>query len=192
MIGNKTHFFALALAGSLALVSGCGDDPVSYSSPVGINLKAKSGDVTQSVVSEQKEITTESGNPYAKFVTDARTQLGDQDPTRVEIDQLTLILGGQSTGVATLDEIYTGDVDVAFVMSDSNNTYDVGHVSNPAGAAAVPVNVVFDSTTIAPQDWDKFLGGSFKVVIRGTAAPGFTDKGAEADLQLTFTFSAFE
>lgn len=192
MIGQSTRFFALALVSSLTLVSGCGDDAVSYSAPVGINLKAKSGDVTQSVVSEQKEITTESGNPYAKFVADARAQLGGKDPTRVEIDHLALILGGQSTGVAALDEVYTGDVDVAFVISDSNNTYDVAHVANPAGAAAVPMDVIFDSANVAPQDWTKFLAGSFKVVIRGTAAAGFTDKGAEADLQLTFTFSAFE
>jgi hypothetical protein len=45
---------------------------------------------------------------------------------------------------------------------------------------------------VAPQDWSKFLAGSFKVVARGSAADGFTTKGAEANLQLTFTFSALE
>jgi hypothetical protein len=173
-------------------VAACGDDPVSYSAPVAINLKAKSGDVTQTVISEQKEITTESGNPYSKFIEDARAQLGGNDPTRVEIDHLTLLLGAQSTGVTTLEEVYTGDVDIAFVMADSNNTYDVGHVSNPTGNGEVAVDVVFDSASIAPQDWDKFLGGGFKVVVRGTAADGFSSKGAEANLQLTFSFGAFE
>jgi len=176
----------------MALAAACSDDPVSYSAPVALNLKAKSGDVTQTVISEQKEITTESGNPYSKFVADARTELGGADPTRIEITGLTLLLGADSTGVTSLEEVYTGDVDVAFVMSESNNTYDVGHVLDPSGTGEVPVSVVFDSATIAPQDWDKFLGGGFKVVVRGTAATGFETKGAEASLQITFHFGAFE
>jgi hypothetical protein len=36
------------------------------------------------------------------------------------------------------------------------------------------------------------LTGSFKVVIRGPAALTFGNGGAEANLQLTFTFAAFE
>ena len=38
----------------------------------------------------------------------------------------------------------------------------------------------------------KLLGGSFKVVLNAPAATDFSTKGAEAELQLTFTFSAFE
>ena len=41
-------------------------------------------------------------------------------------------------------------------------------------------------------DYEKLVAGSFKVVIRGTAATAFAAKGAEANLQLTFTFAAFE
>ena len=36
------------------------------------------------------------------------------------------------------------------------------------------------------------LTGSFKVVARGPSAPGFETKGADADIQITFTFAAFE
>ncbi len=53
--------------GSLALAA-CGDDPVSYSEPVGINLKAKSSDTINNVVTDDKGINTESGNPYGAFV----------------------------------------------------------------------------------------------------------------------------
>jgi hypothetical protein len=38
----------------------------------------------------------------------------------------------------------------------------------------------------------KLLGGSFKVVIRGPAAATFEAAGADADLQLTLTFAAYE
>ena len=89
---------------SLALLSlvGCSDDPVSYSSPVSINLKAESGAVNGAAISDEKGITTESGNPYAAFVSDARAKLG-RDPGRIEVDGLTLTLGAQSTGVTSPD-----------------------------------------------------------------------------------------
>jgi hypothetical protein len=173
----------------LALAA-CGADPVSYSTPVGINLKVKSGDVLSNAISDQKGITTESGNPYGAFVSDAQRKLG-RDPTRIEIDQLTLTLGAQSTGVTKLEEVYTGDVDVAFITNDTNNTYDVGHVMNPMGVGPVPVTVSFASAN-ASADFTKLLNGSFSVVIRGPAASGFSTKGSEANMQLTFTFAAFD
>jgi len=175
----------------LVSVPACGSDPVSFSAPVGINLKAKSGDVANSAISDDKAITTESGNPYGAFVSDAQAKLG-KDPTRIEIDELTLTLGAQSTGVTALDEVYTGDVDVAFITNDTNNTYDAGHVMNPTGVGPVGVDVAFQSGDVSDADFAKFLGGSFKVVIRGPAAASFSAKGAEANLQLTFTFAAFE
>lgn len=177
----------------LALVTftACGDDPVSFSAPVGINLKAKSGDVSNNAISDEKGITTESGNPYGAFVGDAQATIGG-DPARIEVDDLTLVLGAQSNGVTALEEVYTGDVDIAFIMNDTNNTFDVGHVIDPTGVGPVDVDVVFDSAEIGDADYAKLLGGSFKVVIRGPAAAAFEAKGAEANLQLTFTFAAFE
>ena len=169
----------------------CGDDPVSYSAPVGINLKAESGAVNNAVISDEKGITTESGNPYGAFMTDARTQLG-HDPARVELDGLDLTLGATSTGVTALEQVFTGDVDVLFLMNDSNNTYNAGRVTNPTGPGPVEVDVSFASDAVTDVDWDKLLGGGFKVVIRGTAATDFASKGAKADLQLMFSFAAFE
>lgn len=180
----------VALVPMLLLVA-CGDDPVSFSAPVGINLKAKSGDVASTAISEDKAITTENGNPYGAFVSDATTKLG-QAPGRIEVDRVTLLLGGQSTNVTKLEEIFVGVVDVAFIMNDTNNTYEVGTVNNPTGVGPVEVAIGLAGADMAPQDFTKYLGGSFKVVARGTAAPGFSSKGAEASLQLTFTFAAFE
>lgn len=184
-----THFPYYMCA--LAMLVGCGDDPLSYSAPVGINLKAKSGDVSGTSVSNQKGINTETGNPYGAFVADARRELG-RDPSRVEVDEAALTLGAQSTGVVTLQEVFIGDVDVAFVIDDSNNTYDVGHVIDPVGVGPIGFDVNFDSDAVSDLDYAKFLAGSFKIVVRGTAAPGFSTKGAEANLQASFTFAAFE
>jgi hypothetical protein len=171
-------------------MTACGDDPLSYSGPVAINLKAESGAVNGTAISDDKGITTESGNPYGAFINDARAQLG-RDPARIEIDELDLTLGAASTGVTALEQVYAGNVEVLFLMNDTNNTYTAGNVNAPTGTTA-PVSVTFDSATIADQDWVKLLGGSFKVVIRGTAATDFANKGAKADLQLAFTFAAFE
>ena len=180
----STSLLALTLAA-------CGADPISYSTPVGIQLKAKSSDVTNSTITDDKAITTESGNPYGKFVTDAQAKLG-KSPTRIEVDQLTLTLGAQSTGVSALEQIYTGDVDVALITNDTNNTYDVGHVTSPTGVGPVDVAVSYESVQVSAADYVKILGGSFKVVLRGPAATTFQSKGAEANIQATFTFAAFE
>ena len=176
---------------ALLALGACGADPVSYSTPVGIELKAKSSEVANSTVSDDKAITTESGNPYGAFVNDAQAKLG-KSPTSIEIDTLTLSLGAQSTGVNALDQIFTGDVDVALITNDTNNTYDVGHVMNPTGVGPVGVDVGFQSAQVSQADFAKILSGSFKVVVRGPAAATFQGKGADASLQLTFTFAAFE
>jgi hypothetical protein len=161
----------------IALVAACGDDPVSFSAPVAINLKAESGAVNGTALANDKGIKEEAGNPYGAFISDARARLG-RDPRLVEIDQLTLTLGGQSTGVTQLQEVFQGVVDVLFIVNSSNNTYPVGQIMNPTGTGPTAVDVSFESSAIALQDWSQYLSGEFKVVIRGIAAPQF-DQGRQ-------------
>ncbi len=182
------HRFALPIL----TLAACAADPVNYSAPVGIELKVKSGDVNQNAVSEQKDITTESGNPYGAFTNAAVAKLGGHSPSRIGLDELTLTLGGQSTGVSALNQVLVGDVDVAFLVNDSNNTYDAGHVMDPSGVGPVAVNTDFDWSMVAATDQAKFLNGSFKVVLRGPAAATFSNANASASVQATFTFAAFQ
>lgn len=183
---TKTPLFALLLLGA------CSDDPVSLSEPVGIELKAKSGDVTANAINESKGITTESGNPYGAFIGDAKTKIG-KDPSRVELDKITLTLNGaQSTNVASLDEILTGDVHVQFIMNDTNDTFDAGSWSSPTGVGPDEGNVTFDWDGVSTLNVPKMIGGSFKVALVGPAATNFSSKGADASMQVTFTFSAYE
>jgi 5-hydroxyisourate hydrolase-like protein (transthyretin family) len=181
----------LIVLSSFLVCAACGTDPVSYSAPVGINLKAKSGDVAGTAISEDKSITTETSNPYGGFVSAATSKIG-RAPGRIEVDHATLLLGAQSINVTKLEDVFTGAVDVSFVINDSNNTYQVGILTNPSGVGPIDLDISLSGAEIAPQDFTKYLDGSFKVVTRGTAAAGFTSKGAEAALQLTFTFAAFE
>ncbi len=176
---------------ALVLLAACGDDPVSFSEPVGIELKAKSGDVANMTLTPEKSITTESGNPYGKFVDDATAKLGTA-PGRIEIDAVTLTLGAQSTNVSSLDQVMTGDIAVQFLTNDTNNTFVAGHWASPTGLGPVDGDPSFDWDMVGDPDVAKFLSGSFKVVLNAPAAGDFSTKGAEASLQLTFTFSAFE
>lgn len=177
---------------ALPLFAACGSDPVNYSAPVGIELTSKSSDVSGTTITSIKDIQTESGNPYAHFVTDATAKLGGKTPTRIELQDLTLALGPQSTGVTKLEQVLTGDVDVAFVVNSSNASYDAGHIMNPTGAGPDSMDVVFDWSKVAAADQQAIIGGSFKVVLTGTAAQGFSTANANIDLPTTFTFAAFQ
>ncbi|MBN1210158.1 MAG: hypothetical protein JXB05_35225 [Myxococcaceae bacterium] len=182
----------LLFLASLLVLAGCGD-PVNFSAPIGINLKAKAADAKDGVVSSEKGITSETGNPYGAFINDARGKLEGRDPARIEISSLTLLLGGQSTGVTSLEQVFAGQVDAFFVMNETDNSYPVGKIKDPTGNGPVEFSVSFDSDTISGVDRSKLLGGDFKATLRGPAAAGFTPPStAEANLQLTFTFEAFE
>lgn len=184
-------YIHLALFGALAL-GGCGDQVASYSGPVSINLKQKSSDVMNATVSTEKGITTESGNPYGAFISAARFNLGGADPSRVELTSATLLLGAASTGATTLEQVFSGRVDVLFIMNDTNNSYPAASVTGPTGPGPVDLAVSFDSGVFAGQDRAKLLSGGFKAVLRGPAATGFSGKAADVDLQTTFNFRALK
>lgn len=177
---------------ALVLLAACGDDPVNFSDDIGIEVKTKSGDAVDNAITEEKGITTESSNPYGSFITEARNVLG-HDPSDIKLEKITITLGGQSTGVTTLEQVMTGDVYVKFLMNDTNNTFTVGHFGTPTGPGPFVGHPSFSmARDVTDADIAKVIGGSFKVVLNATPAADFSTKGAEASLQLTFTFSAFE
>lgn len=184
-------YLHLALFGALSF-SGCGDQVASYSGPVSINLKQKSSDVINSTISTEKGITTESGNPYGAFINLARANLGGVDPSRVELTSATLLLGAGSTGVTSLEQVFSGRVDVLFIMNDTNNSYPAASVTGPTGPGPVNLAVGFDSSVFGGQDRAKLLSGGFKAVLRGPATATFSGKSADVDLQTTFNFRALK
>ncbi len=169
---------------------GCGSHH-SYSGPVGVNLRAQSGDVTGGTITDDKLITSETGNPYGTFLNDARVSLG-RDPSNVEVSALTLFLGAQSTGVTALEQVFTGQVDVLFLIPSTGNSFNVGHVVSPTGAGPINLTVDFDSSQLVGQNHFALMSGSFRVFIRGAAAAGFASRNADAILQNAFTFKAVE
>ncbi len=169
----------------------CGDDVVSYSAPVGINEKLRSADVdtmNANAVLLTKNINTESGNPYGGFVNAATQTLG-RAPSRIVVSYLSLELLGTSSGVTSLNEVFTGQVSVGFDLDGF--VYPVGTVTNPVGVG-VPMAVTFDSAGLGPVAYADLVGGGFPVVFSGTATSAFATGSATADLKATFGFLAYK
>jgi len=171
----------------------CGDDPVSHSEPVGIHLAFASGDVAGGRVGDDKNINTESGNPYAAFVAAARDALG-RDPSSISVDELTLTLLTTSTGVASLGEIYDGPTDISFEMNGTNTLVPVASlaIGPTTTAGPVPMVIGFVPDAVLGDDWTALVGGNFKVVIDGPAQINFETAGASVDLEARFLFTAYE
>ncbi len=174
------------------LASACGSsDPVSYSAPVGISLDARSSDVAAGQVHVDKNISTESGNPYGAVVNAAVKALGHA-PSRIVVTSATLTLDAASSSqVTALEQVFTGQVRVSFQPNGSSNTYPVASVTSPTGVGPVTLAVTFDSSSMTPADFGDLVGGAFKVALDGPAASGFAAGSAKADLTATLTFEAF-
>jgi hypothetical protein len=181
----------------LALLAACGGkDPVSYSAPVGISLPVASKDASSGSISVGKSIDTESGNPYGAFVNDARARIG-HDPSRIVLTATSLsLLTATSTGVAALEQVFTGTVTISFQMNGTSATYQVAEIVNPTGAGPVSLSVGLDSSSLPAEDRASLIQGQFKVVLSGAPPGGATGAFASgsdlADLVATFEFVAYE
>lgn len=179
------------LAVSSLVFTACTDAPQSYSDPVGIELKIKSGDVDRGMIIDDKAITTESANPYGQFVNAAQFELGAA-PTSIEVTRVQLRLDQSSINVGELADVFAENVEVDFVMNDSDHTYVVAQGTVLPGITdPLELDVIFDSAAMDLIDYDRMVNGNFKVVVVGRANPDFQIKNATADLMTTFEFAAF-
>lgn len=182
------------LIASFLLAAACGDDPVTYSEPVGLTMQASSGDIADGRIEEEKNINTESGNPYGAFVANAEAELGHA-PSDIVVEGVTLELDlAASNNIDALGLLFAGDTDVTFVTNSSGATYPVAihtfEATDPAGP--IDFHVHFDSDTLTDADYTELVGGNFKVVLSGPAAPGFAALNADADMSLVLTFIAYD
>lgn len=188
---NRTTFLMLGLA---VFAAGCGggdstnNDPntVGYSGPVNVRLdKFKDGDVRNGAFDSDKEINTESGNPYAGFLRDARTGLG-RDAAAVVVDRMTFTLASDSRGVIGFEQFLAGTAQVYFATSSV--TVNVGTAVMPAGAGPVTVQITATRADLAPIN-AALLSGNFKVGMRVSAAAG-RPGSFDARLSTTLYFRA--
>ncbi len=176
---------------TLAVLAGCGDastgnpnsgnDPntINYSGPVTIRLdKFKNDDVRNNAFDSDKDINSESGNPYGAFLQAARQRLG-RDPAAVLVDRITLTIGEGTRGVTGFEQVLGGPLVVYFAKSGA--TVNVGTLTQPMGAGPVEVTITATRDTLAPLANEMRTGG-FKVGIRVPAAAG---RPASFDLKIS-------
>lgn len=170
-------------------VLGCGDDPVSATGRIVIRLSGMNeGDIVGGTLEEMKNISTESGNPYAAFVRDAEAALG-REPGRIDVTAVQITLSGDSRGVAGLEEVFTGPVDV-FLEADVGGRVAVGRVTNPTGTGPVDCSVVSSSATLDAIR-AALLSGSFRVGVSGSTPRTPTDN-FDAQIDIGVGFAAYE
>jgi hypothetical protein len=161
----------LTTASLFVLATGCSDNTdvntVGYSGPVSINIdKFKDGDVRNNAFDSDKNVNTESGNPYGSFLQQARATLG-RAPAAVLVDSVTLTLGRDATGVTSFEQFLGGPL--VLYLANSSTTVNIGTVAQPTGAGPVNVTITATRATLAPINND-LVNGSFKVGIRVPAA----------------------
>ncbi len=157
-------------------------------------MKIQSGDVlADGSVTDDKSITTESGNPWGAFIASARDTIGG-DPSDIVLDDAVLTLLSSSTNVTDLGEVFGGTVTLEFEMNTSKTLFPVadGVVSGADLGTEAALDARFDFETLESDDITDLLGGSFKVVLTAETEAGFADADAGADLEVVLTFSAFE
>ncbi len=181
---KKTNL-PLLLALLAPIAAGCGSDAVSYSAPVAITFNSIKPGIGNAIL-EDKGITQPSGNPWGKFMNDAKLRLG-RDPSKIVATGVTIELL-TSTGFTGLQDVFTGPTSISFVVTP--NSYQLAGITSPTSAGPVPMAIVFgtfDSGTMAAGDYASLLGGSFRVVLAGTAPTA----ASGANIQTTFTFVAY-
>lgn len=174
----------LGLFGSA--LSACADDPIAYSETVSVKLSGiKNGDLANGQASEDKNINTESGNPYAEFIKNARAALGGHDPSRIEITKADVRVHADSKNVSTLDAVFTS---LELFVATSATTIPVGSRNAPIGSTA---SIVLDENLNYEPVYAVMLGGDFKIGVRGPVV-ALPPTDFELKLTIDVRFVAYE
>ena len=171
----------------LGLSLGCQDPvAVSHSETVSITLSGmKPGDVDAGVVMEEKNINSDTGNPYGDFLKNATAALGGASPARIVLDAASAKLSADSDGILRLDQVFS---ELELFIASGNTTTPVG-LATDLSTTAVTFAITED------LDWDALsailVKGDFKIGIHAKVNPT-TPKNWEARFELDLNFSAFE
>jgi hypothetical protein len=187
----STRVMVLVLAvlvGFGALACGDDDDAVSYSGDIGITLNLGSSDLDGTTLADRKNITTESGNPCAKFVRDAENRLG-RAAGSIRLDAVRLAIGDNPRDVTNLSDLWSGDVAVSFVFDD-NTELAVASLAAPASPGPTSLQVTATQAQLDARLAD-LLACNYAVKASGTAADGLSNN-FDAALVVTLRLSALK
>jgi len=177
----------LVLIGGVALaVSGCPEEPVAHSETVSLKLSGmKEGDVKNNEFSEEKNVNSESGNPYGEFTKAAENALG-KAPSRIAPQSAFLRIHSDSEGVTSFGEVFAS---MELFFANSATTIPVGTVASPQGSS---VEVALDENVDLEPLMASMIGGDFKVGVRGAAAASLPAGKFDLRITIDIKFEAYE
>lgn len=194
MKNYKVNFVYLSLIvlSLLTINISCSDDedPVNVSDQIGIKITLKEDDITGNTIDDRKNISTEQSNPYAQFITQINTELGNVEPSEIRVEGVVLNLESVKDDVATLEDLFTGTVEVFLASDDQTVGYTIGTIDNPEGTGPIEMNLATEPGDLVPF-LDQLLSGTFRVGIRSETPRTNSDK-FEAVLTVTITFAAYK
>lgn len=185
--------FGRAILGMAALAwvasTGCADDdPVAYSESIPLKMDGiKKSDVEKNdEASVEKNVNTETGNPYADFLAAARSSLENKDPSAIEVQSAWIRMRSDTKGVSGVEEVLAS-VEV-FIVGDKTTTIPIGSVDAPTGTE-VEVPITADAEKLEPLQED-LKAGSFKVGLRGPAQDPLPANDFDLRLNIDIRFQA--
>lgn len=160
-------------------------EPVALSEAVSVKLSGiKEGDVKNGQASSDKNINTESGNPYATFLQSARYALNGDPIGSIEVDGVIIRIHSDSKGVSGIETIFSS---LEVFISTSDTTLSLGQIENPTGTSAHLENIE-NGELYAIQN--ELVQGSFDIGVRGQTQPNLPED-FELKLTVEATFSAY-
>jgi len=165
-------------------VAGCGQ-PVAVSDYVSLKLSGvKEGDVKNGHVSEDKNINTEEGNPYAAFLRHVSEELEGQDPSVIEVDSLALHVHGDSKGIVNFESLFE-NMEVFITTSDT--TVTLGVMEGPVGSTVYLEDILNENLSSVQT---AMMIGAFGVGVRGLTQELVPDD-FDLKMSLDIQFSAY-
>ena len=164
----------------------CGDDPVAFSEVVSLKLSGvKNGDLVNGTASEEKSVSSESGNPYGEFLKHAKEKLGGIEPSRIEVVGVTVQVHADSKNATRIEQVFA---DLEVFIANNATTIPVASHDNPTGSSLkMPLLEDVDYGGVT----DSMLKGDFKMGARGSTVDPVPN---DFDLKLTLDvrFEAYE
>ncbi len=174
-------FLVAAFAAGLAFAA-CDSDPepVAVSETVSLKLGGmKEGDAKSGTHSQDKNVNSESGNPYGEFLKTARDRL-NRDPSEIRVRRVDVRLHADSTGATDLGQVFA---DLEVFLANSNTTIPLGTVDAPTGTSVqVPLNAGLSLDALQAS----LLSGDLKAGARGQVVD---TPPAKYDVRLTIDIS---
>lgn len=181
-------FAAVLLA--LVLHAGCGDDPAAVTGPITLTISSiNESDIDNGVVWKDKNISSESGNPWGEFIDDAQSQLGG-DPSEFEFISATVTLDvASSDEVAGFEDVAAGSMRLMITRTNGDTPVIIAELADPSGTE-VDLPITASRSDLATHH-SAMVGGDFKARLELDTDLTKADDDFSMDVSITLEAAAY-